>query len=102
VPAITKKSIFSRTGKVGNMRRVPGGTSNVQFLDLGSTNKGVSFFFFSFYLIGTYLFFIHLFICAYIVWAISSPCPLPLPPYTPSLPGRTCSALFSNFVEEKT
>jgi hypothetical protein len=46
VPAITKKSIFSRTGKVGNMRRVPGGTSNVQFLDLGSTNKGVSFFFF--------------------------------------------------------
>jgi hypothetical protein len=28
-------------------------------------------------------------------------CPLPLAPL-PSLPGRTCSALFSNFVEEKT
>jgi hypothetical protein len=25
-----------------------------------------------------------------------------LSPSTPSLPGRTCSALFSNFVEEKT
>jgi hypothetical protein len=43
-------------------------------------------------------FFTHLFICAYIVWAISPPCPIP----PPSLPGRTCSALFSNFVEEKT
>jgi hypothetical protein len=31
-----------------------------------------------------------------------SPQPLPLPPTTPSLPGRTCSALISNFVEEKT
>jgi hypothetical protein len=31
----------------------------------------------------------------------SSPCPPPTPfPPTPSLPGRTCSALFSNFVEE--
>jgi hypothetical protein len=30
-----------------------------------------------------------------------SPLP-PLSPPTPSLPGRTCSALFSNFVEEKT
>jgi hypothetical protein len=52
-----------------------------------------------------YLFFIiHLFTCAYIVWVISSPC---LPPPTspllpPSLPGRTCSAFISNFVEEKT
>jgi hypothetical protein len=30
---------------------------------------------------------------------------LPLPlllPSTPQLPGRTCSALFSNFVEEET
>jgi hypothetical protein len=48
--------------------------------------------------------FIHLFICVYIVWAIS---PLLLPASllflpTPSLPGRTCSALFSNFVGEKT
>jgi hypothetical protein len=29
-----------------------------------------------------------------------SPTPFPLPP-TPSLPGRNCSALFSNFVEER-
>jgi hypothetical protein len=48
------------------------------------------------------LLFIHLFICAYIVWAISLPAfwPLPLPP-TPSLPGRTYSALFSNFLKRK-
>jgi hypothetical protein len=48
-------------------------------------------------------FLIYLFTCAYMVWAISLPCPHPLlllP--TPSLPGRTCSALFSNFVEENT
>jgi hypothetical protein len=48
--------------------------------------------------------FIHLFMCAYIVWAISTllpPAPsLCLPP--PSLPGRNYSALFFNFVEEKT
>jgi hypothetical protein len=46
-------------------------------------------------------FFIHLFICAYIVWAISPPCPCPLllPPTT-LLPGRTCSDLFYNFVKE--
>jgi hypothetical protein len=31
------------------------------------------------------------------------PAPHPLPlPVTPLLPGRTCSALISNFVEEKT
>jgi hypothetical protein len=31
------------------------------------------------------------------------PCPtLFLPPSAPSLPGRTCSALFYNFVKEKT
>jgi hypothetical protein len=44
--------------------------------------------------------FIHLFIYAYIVWAISPPCP-PLSPSLsppPLLPGRTCSAHFSNFV----
>jgi hypothetical protein len=46
------------------------------------------------------LFFIHLFICAYIVWGISPPSPLLPPP--PLLPGRTSSALFSNSVEEKT
>jgi hypothetical protein len=52
---------------------------------------------------GKFIFFIHLFTCAYIVWVISPPilCPLPLPPHS-SLPGRTCSALISNFVEEKT
>jgi hypothetical protein len=30
------------------------------------------------------------------------PAPAHSPPQTPSLPGRTCSAVFSNFVEEKT
>jgi hypothetical protein len=50
---------------------------------------------------GFFFFFNCLFICVYIVWAISLPCP-PFPP-TPSLPGRSRSALlFSNFVEEKT
>jgi hypothetical protein len=39
---------------------------------------------------------INLFICAYIVWVISPPCPLPPP--SPS----TTLAFFSNFVEEKT
>jgi hypothetical protein len=50
------------------------------------------------------IFFFHLFTCAYIVWVISSPCSLPPPssPDFPLLPGRTCSALISNFVEEKT
>jgi hypothetical protein len=50
-----------------------------------------------------FLLFIHLFICTYIVWATS---PHFSPPfYFPQptlLPGRTCSALFSNTVEEKT
>jgi hypothetical protein len=48
--------------------------------------------------------FIHLFTCAYIFWTSPSPCPLPspYPPHPPLLPGRTCSALISNFVEEKT
>jgi hypothetical protein len=48
-------------------------------------------------------FFIHIFICAYIVGPFLPPalvpslsCPYPL------LPGRTCAALFSNFVQEKT
>jgi hypothetical protein len=52
----------------------------------------------------TTIFLIHLFTCAYIVWAISPPYILTSPslPPPPSLPGRTCSALLSNFVEEKT
>jgi hypothetical protein len=53
-------------------------------------------------------FFFLLLICAYNVWIISPPFspPPPLPPHpfplppTPSLPGRNCSALISNFVEE--
>jgi hypothetical protein len=51
-------------------------------------------FFFFFLFFGL---FIHLFICAYIVWAISSPCP-PLPHFQ----AETCSALFFNVVEETT
>jgi hypothetical protein len=48
-------------------------------------------------------FFMHLFTFAYIVWAISPSCPLS-PSFLPasSLPGRACSDLLSNFVEEKT
>jgi hypothetical protein len=46
---------------------------------------------------------IYLFTCAYIVWVISPPFSLPYPlPPSPSFSGRTCSALISNFVEEKT
>jgi hypothetical protein len=48
--------------------------------------------------------FIHLFICAYIVLGHLSPL-LPAPSLSStssSLPGRTFSALFSNFVEKKT
>jgi hypothetical protein len=48
------------------------------------------------------IFFIHLFTCAYIVWAISPPSSTPPPsPPTPWLPSRICSALISNFVEER-
>jgi hypothetical protein len=49
-------------------------------------------------------FIIHLFTCAYIVCVIFPSCPPPTPcsSHHPSLPGRTCSALISNFVEEKT
>jgi hypothetical protein len=41
---------------------------------------------------------------AYIVWAITPlyPHPFSLSPISPSLPGRICSALISNFVEGKT
>jgi hypothetical protein len=51
-----------------------------------------------------FYFFIHLFICAYIFLSHLSPVPSTpsLSPRTPSLPGRTCSAFISNFVEEKT
>jgi hypothetical protein len=47
---------------------------------------------------------IHLFTYAYILWVISLHCPLPPPsPPLPSLvPDRSCSALITNFVEEKT
>jgi hypothetical protein len=48
----------------------------------------VSFWFFKNFFI------IHLFTCAYIVWVI-------YPPSPPPLAGTTCSALTSNFVEEK-
>jgi hypothetical protein len=47
---------------------------------------------------------VHLFTCAYIVWVISPPCPLlpPFPPLSPSVSGRSHSALITDFVEEKT
>jgi hypothetical protein len=46
-------------------------------------------------------FFLSLFIYSYVhtLFAIFPLCPLPLLS-TPSHPGRTCSALFSNFAEE--
>jgi hypothetical protein len=48
-------------------------------------------------------FFIHLLACAFIVWVVSPLGPHPLLlPLPPLLLGKTCSALFSNFVEEKT
>jgi hypothetical protein len=51
----------------------------------------------------SFLLFTHLFRGAYIVLAISPHWPptSPLSP-TPSLLDRTCSVLFSNYVEEKT
>jgi heme A synthase len=51
-----------------------------------------------------FLLFIHLFLYVYVVWTISAPCPLPLssPSPPPWLLGRTCSVLFSSFVEEET
>jgi hypothetical protein len=55
--------------------------------------------------IKVYLFFVvvHLFTYAYIVWVISPPCPRPPPfPPAPSVPGRSRSALITDFVEEKT
>jgi hypothetical protein len=45
---------------------------------------------------------IHLFTCVYIVWVIAPPYRPPPPSPRPTLPGRTCSALISNFIEEKT
>jgi hypothetical protein len=48
------------------------------------------------------IFFLYSFICAYIFWVVSPPPAPPLPLHLPLLPGRTCSALFSKFVEEKT
>jgi hypothetical protein len=42
--------------------------------------------------------FIHLFTCAYIVWVISPPT---LSLLLPSVPGRSCSAFVTSFVEEK-
>jgi hypothetical protein len=53
----------------------------------------VAYFFFSPFILS----FLHLLVWVYIVWA-TSPSPSP----NPSFPGRTCSALFSDFVEEKT
>jgi hypothetical protein len=46
---------------------------------------------------------VHLFTCAYIVWVISPPCPLlpPFPPLSPSVSGRSHSALITDFVEKR-
>jgi hypothetical protein len=55
-----------------------------------------------------FYFILFLFIYSYVhtqtmVWVISPPAHTPsLSPPHPLLPGRTCSALISNFVEEKT
>jgi hypothetical protein len=51
--------------------------------------------------IPTNFFIIHLFTCAYIIWVVSPSCPhLHLLPSPASLPGRTCSVLFSSSLEE--
>jgi hypothetical protein len=57
---------------------------------------------FNIHVLSYFIFFIHLFTCAYIVWAISPHYPTPPPsPHHPSLlPDRNCSAFISNFVEE--
>jgi hypothetical protein len=47
-------------------------------------------------------FVVHFFTCAYIVWVIPPPCPPPPPSPPPSVSGRSCSALITDFVEEKT
>jgi hypothetical protein len=51
-----------------------------------------------------FFFFFYSFIHMCIHWVISSPCPLPLlsSSLPHSVPGRSCSALITNFVEEKT
>jgi hypothetical protein len=51
-----------------------------------------------FFLNGTVPFIYFVLTCIYIVWAMF-PLLLPMPP---SFPGKTCSTLFSDFVEEKT
>jgi hypothetical protein len=51
----------------------------------------------------TALFLVYLFIYSYVHTLFGSFVPpYPLTSTLPLLPGRTCSALFSNFVEEKT
>jgi hypothetical protein len=54
----------------------------------------------------TKIFFVYLFIYSYVHTLVGPslpPCPIPsLSSPSPSLPGRTYFALFSNFVEEKT
>jgi hypothetical protein len=65
-----------------------------EFVSVSAVN---CIFYFSFFI------FIHLFTCVYILWDISPPylLPCPSPIHPPSLPCRICSALISNFVEEK-
>jgi hypothetical protein len=49
-----------------------------------------------------FLLFIYSHVCS-LFMSFLSPCPPSLaPPLPPSLPGRICSALIANFVEEKT
>jgi hypothetical protein len=82
------------TGAVGHTSETGGRAPRVPGL------AGQEFIFFIIFSIN-----IHLFTCAYIVCVISPPDSLlhPLPRSLPlSLPGRTCSAFISNFVEEKT
>jgi hypothetical protein len=65
-------------------------------------SQKLMFFIYLFIYLFFIFFIIHLFTCAYIVWVISPPCPpSTLSYFPPSVPGSSCSAFITSFVEEK-